>query len=475
MRMTPLTLLACCLLAWPSPCAAEETQPSPTVVLPAQSGAWSADPSPWAIALAKAKAPGKREFAIPAPIDEKAFPPIPIPEVLRRADGSLIVDAAGWAQQRTVLLGQFREVFYGDIPAGAPTSVAEAVQVSEGAIGGLATLKQFRLLLNGRSDGPRADVLVVLPAKRSGPVPFFIGLNFAGNHSLHADPAIRLPQCRLSGKAPGIVNNRATDAGRGSRPDAWPLELILARGYGLVTVCYHDICPDNPEGYFDAHRALFPGADPDERGAIALWTWGLQRMLDAVAKDPELDLRHVASIGHSRLGKVSLWAAAQDERIALAISSCSGKAGAALSKRVGGSDNGFLTHKHWYWFRRSLARFDDKEAELPIDQHQLVACIAPRRVHVGSGSIDWWADPHGEYLGAELADPVWHLLGAPGLPDGHAWPSIGGVLLGGLSYHLREGGHGIEPYDWERYLASADLARGVQPQPFILTPKPLRE
>ncbi|HAT11887.1 MAG TPA: acetylxylan esterase [Planctomycetes bacterium] len=435
---------------------------------------WTPDPSPWAVALAKTKAPGKREFAMPAPIDEAAFPKLPIPEVLCRADGTLISDAADWPAQRLALLQQFRDIFYGDIPADAPRPLAEPASVVEGAFDGLATLKQFRLLLTGRADGPVVQVMVLLPAKRSGPVPIFAGLNFAGNHSIHADPRILLPQCSLKNSAPAVVGNRATEAGRGKRPDAWPVELILGRGYGLVTACYHEVCPDSPEGYLDAHRALFPKVDPDERGAIALWTWGLQRILDAVSSDPDIDQQRIASIGMSRLGKVSLWAAAQDERIALAISACSGKAGAALSKRVGGSDNGFLTHKHWFWFRRSLSAYDDAEARLPVDQHQMIACIAPRRVHVGSASIDWWADPRGEFLGASLAAPVWRLLGAPGLAEGAVWPEPGGSIFGGISYHLRPGDHGIEPYDWERYLASADLARGLQPPPLVLQPKPPR-
>ena len=170
----------------------------------------------------------------------------------------------------------------------------------------MGTRKQLAVYPLGDRSGPRFDLLVYLPNHAPKPVPVFLGLNFNGNHSVHADPGILL-STRWMRAAPerGVIDNRATEASRGAASSRWPIERILARGYGLATVYYGDFEPDHAQGWKEGIRAaLSPqGAEtvwaPDAWGAIGAWAWGLSRALEALEHDPDVDGRRVSLLGHS--------------------------------------------------------------------------------------------------------------------------------------------------------------------------------
>jgi hypothetical protein len=341
----------------------------------------------------------------------------------------------------------------------------EAREKDAVALSGKALRSQVTLHFGARAGGPFLDLLLYRPAKARARVPAFVGLNFDGNHTVSRDEGIALARCWID-DGPGVVDHRATEAARGASSSRWPVETIVARGYAVATACYGDLDPDFDDGFANGIHPLFraPGSGarraPSEWGSIGAWALGLSRALDYLETVDAIDAKRVALIGHSRLGKTALWAAAQDERFWLAVSNDSGEGGAALARRMFGETVKDLNMRFPHWFAEAYRRYDDDVPALPVDQHMLLALVAPRPLYVASATEDLWADPKGEFLAAKAAEPVWRLLGQEGVgvelpppPDTPVGRTIG--------YHTRTGAHDLTAWDWERYLDFADRHRAA--------------
>ena len=399
--------------------------------------------------------------------DESKVPAYTLPEVLVTQNGQKVSTVKDWeTRRRPEILALFSEHVYGKTPSKKLPVRFEVTDLDKNALGGKATRKQVRGYFTA-DKSKYMDILLYLPNAGGKKVPVFLGLNFAGNQTTHADPAIHLTESWVRNREDaGITGNRASDESRGKLAKRWPVEQILAHGYGVATVFCGDIQPDHPDNYDEGILPLFykknqtqPAAD--EWQTIGAWAWGLSRAMDYLETDKDVNSKQVAVVGHSRLGKASLWAGAQDERFALVVSNCSGEGGAAITRREYGEQIERINTALPYWFSDNYKKYNGREADLPVDYHELIALMAPRPVYVASASEDQWADPKGEYLSLYHAGPVYALYGKPTVSS--ATPPAAKVPVGQgtwTGYHMREGKHDVLLYDWTQFMNFADFHFG---------------
>lgn len=394
--------------------------------------------------------------------DETKIPKYTLPALLQTSNGTKVDSPeVWWNVRRPEILSLFENEVYGKSPAAPKNMRFELKSQNNHALNGKAIRKEVTIYFTGKEEGPQMDLLIYVPAKATKPVPVFMGLNFYGNHTIDDDPGITLStQWMRASKAKEIVNHRATEKSRGKSASRWAIEQIIDRGYGLVAIYCGDIDPDYDDGFQNGvHPLSYKKGQkkpaPDEWGTIAAWAWGLSRAMDYLETDDQIAHEQVAVIGHSRLGKTSLWAGAQDQRFALVISNDSGCGGAALSRRRIGETLNVINNAFPHWFCDNFNKYIDKENDLPVDQHMLVALVAPRPVYVASAVEDRWADPRGEFLSVLHAEPVYKLLGTSGF-GAKQMPEVNQPIKQRMGYHIRTGKHDVTDYDWQQYLDFAD-------------------
>lgn len=422
-----------------------------------------ADPTLWKLALGIGLAalgalalPAATEPSFPAPDQLPASSALPDPLV--KLDGHRVTSREEWTARRAELKRLFSHYMYGETPPSPHHVEATVDREDSQALGGKAILREVTLKI-GPPDVRPIHLLVVLPSKHRGPVPIFLGLNFCGNHAVLPDPAIRIPDGWMYDKYPGVVGNRATEAGRGGQVEVWNVEQTIDRGYGFAT-CYNgDIEPDYPnapEGIRARFAAATPGVKgPHAWGAVAAWAWGLSRTVDYLRTDHAIDSKRIAVVGHSRLGKAAIVAAAFDDRIAMAIPLQAGCGGTAPSRGKIGESVKAVNDHFPHWFDDTFKQFNDQPERLPFDQNCLVALVAPRPVLFSNASEDTWANPEGQFEMLRSADPVYRLLGVGGL-DATKMPPLQSLVNSRLGYFIRPGKHSMTREDWSAFLDFAD-------------------
>ncbi len=391
--------------------------------------------------------------------DESKVPPwkfLPLPDTLE-----------AWKSERPKLLKLFEEHIYGAVPPPPDKLEVRLLAEKHGALGGLAYRREYRIyckMNDGRCHD--FDMLLYTPENASGDVPVFVGLNFDGNQANTPDDDVLLTRGPDHVAKHWWRNSETTDDKRFIKLESWNFVGTIRRGYAAATVNFGEIFPDNPFGFAKSIYTLFkspgeladlpePPAEPRNYGAISAWAWGLSRMLDALENISGVDAAQAAVLGHSRLGKAALWAGVNDQRFKLVISNNSGCMGASPACRVYGERPGHLAYLQRFWFTDKFIEYACREEFLPVDQHQLIALIAPRCAYVASSNEDHGADFYGEFLSAKAAAKVWKLYGFEDtLPDD--FPELGKSVGNMVKYHCKVGTHSITAADWLHYYDCAD-------------------
>jgi hypothetical protein len=375
--------------------------------------------------------------------DESKIPAYDLPSLLVTAEGTPVTTAEQWQNvRRPQILSLFSNFIYGRVPEpDSPIKVEFRVMKTDPEfMGGKATRKDVGIRFSNDKGRAEMLVLVFVPNKATKPVPAFMKHSFNNTKSRDFE---------------------AHPQQKGRLRNGWPLGDFFDRGYGFVAVYQQDLVAHNEVEFLKGiHRLFyrkgqsFPKAY--EWGCLSAVAWGAMRAMDYLETDNDVDHTRVALMGHSKMGKATLWTAALDERFAMAISAQSGCAGAALWRRKSGETLEKMVTRFPYWLCRNAWKFVHQEDDLPVDQHMLLACIAPRPVYVHSGVDDTWADGRGEYLSAYHASEVYRLLGKKGLTSESSPPVGQAIIKSDVGYHIREGGHSIDTYDWQRFLDFAD-------------------
>lgn len=353
-----------------------------------------------------------------------------IPKLLTTISGEKINNAVDWENfRRKEILNLFEEYVYGVRDIEKPNDLYFKKK-SECDIKGMRCKE-----LEGGFGGFSFPFYLYLPKKQNKPVPVFVYIM----HEYQEDAYELDENGNLSRGVGQIALKGATD-----------------RGFGVAVMPTRGIYRDWESQAKFKHGVFSAVSTPKGRqknswATISAWAWGASRVLDYLETDNDADDRNVAVIGHSRGGKTALWAAATDDRFKLSISNNSGCMGAAILRGKEGehAKNINITD----WFCENFSHFNEHEEMLPVDQHMLLALIAPRYVYVASSSRDGWADPKAEYKACHMAGEAFKLYFMKGLVAPEGEPQLEAPSHEGhIAYHMKEGDHSITAYDWENYM-----------------------
>ena len=376
------------------------------------------------------------------------------PDALGPFEGDpAVASPADWTTRRAPALRRaFEDHVYGPIPTELKGAEVGRRVVDQNFAGGAGVLEEIDVRVGEGEDAPRYRIALALPrrARADAPVPLILEENFCGNPGTMDSKLLSPPKASWSCDNHGPIG-AVIRLIFGKYITHGPDREILERGYAYATLFPSELVDDGAKtaqaGLERFAKLLPPGRQPT--GALAVWAATFGYSLDVLDKDRRIDASRTAAFGHSRHAKAALVAAAVDPRIEGVIAHQSGKGGGTLTRSHAGESVAQITKSYPYWFSPTYAAYADKEGEIPIDQHQLIALIAPRPVLLGNGWKDVWSDPNGSYRAAIGAQPVYRLLGAKGLMQ----TAIGDAKQRGeIDFYMRPGAHGIRVIDWDYFL-----------------------
>lgn len=404
-----------------------------------------------------------------ATADQPSFPPpdkLPdqreLPDALKMFDGTPVRTTEDWyTKRRPELKALFQHYMYGYMPA-PPGVTARVLKTDDSLFDGRATLKEVEIRFNNLKgeNAPKIRLAIFLPNKVESRVPVFLALNKCGNHAV-----VKHPGVSINADVDATDKCKMNDESRGEEQNFWAVETIIDRGYAFATFHQSDIDPDKLD-FTDGihpHYPDLPGPPESRWGTIAAWAWGLQRAVDYLVTDPQIDPKRICVTGHSRRGKTALLAGAFDERIALVVPHQSGTGGCALSRDNDQETVERINRVFPHWFSDMFTQFNNREEKLPIDQHLLMALVAPRALLDTEGTQDAWANFNSGLRAMREADKVYKFLGTPGMVgDGPIEDDekITAENVGNLVQYRRNEKHTLNKGYWDAMLDYADVYFG---------------
>jgi pimeloyl-ACP methyl ester carboxylesterase len=376
--------------------------------------------------------------------EESKVPEYILPDVLSSFSGERISTVSQWEQsRRPEIMDFFARNIYGVVPT--PSNPIQ---------------KTFRIISEDTTvlDGlcTRRDVLISFE-NESGKVSMPLVL-FVPNHASDRVPLILL----ASGGDIRQKNLRLDNPqSYGRTRNGIPLHQLMKRGIGIATVDYlaFGVDPRHPEGKVSGGiAALFfkEGQEytgEDQWGMISIWAYALRAGMDYLETDRDVHPHQVATLGCSIGGKVALWAAAGDPRFGMTLLATAGHGGDAIWRREYGETLQNMCDYLPTWICRNAGKFAGNVHDMPVDQHCLLATMAPRPLYVSCAQHDLWADPKGQWIGTCEAAPAYELYGLDVAFTSPEPPPINQpVIKSSIGFHLRSGVHGLELYDWEQYM-----------------------
>jgi len=340
------------------------------------------------------------------------------PELLKFENGKK-VEAKDWEDRRKELVNILAENEYGFSPKAPEKLDAEVYTVPDSCCSGHALLEKITLSFDAEKGRFSFPFYFFAPQKKEKH-PLIVYISF------HENPYNKY--C--------------------------PAEEIFDNGFAVAEIYYKDITADSND-FSDGIAAMYERDENNGWGKISMWAWAASRVIDYLSTRPEIDTDNIIVAGHSRLGKTTLWCAAQDERVKFALVNGSGCSGASYerTKHEDAEDIEAITRVFPYWFCGNYKKYVGHVDEMPFDQHFAIAACAPRYVCVGNADRDNWADQYSSQLCCVAATPAWKLLGKDGYTGPEEPAKIGDWFGDGdIGYHFRDGVHHFGRTDWNYYM-----------------------
>lgn len=373
---------------------------------------------------------------------------------------------SAWQDEREALKARFEAVMYGPWPEGLASRVVSRRVADAAFLDGRARLEELVIEVGKGAGAQRFAVGLMVPAGVDGPVPLVIGQTFSPNCYVFASLTLtedgETPCTQTD--APWLVEYIF-----GEYIALVPFDAYLERGIAYASFHASDMVPDSASRAPPVLAGLGGEDVPAPTGTLMAWAYGYSAVIDALAGDSRFDPARIGVYGHSRHGKSALLAAIWDRRIGAVLSHQSGFGGAASSRSTTGEGleqmlngprvlPGVQPGGYPHWFDPGLSDWLGRLDALPLDQHQLLALVAPTPVFLGNARRDVWSDPNSTFRVAQAASPVYRLYGESGLSAAGMDDYRPGDAL---AYFLRPGGHATDARDVAAMLAFLDARWGT--------------